>query len=297
MLAHRDGAGEGHLAYGAAGHHGDGGLVRRLRQHHVDHAGGRAAARHQVDDVQGGQRGLRSGLQHDSATRGQCGGDFAGRHGRGEVPRRDEQAHAHRLGQHHDALVAGGGLADLAGDTHCFLAEPAEELRRIGHLAAGLGDGLAVLELQQRGDLGLLGHHRLEAAAQDLGPLPRRCGRPAAPGARRGVHGVAAVVGRGGRNAGDHLAGGRVVDVQRAVGSSPVAVDEQSLESVERIDHGRSLPVRACSRRQRYCQTVSGAAHLAAGARGSSGRPAPASRTANASSAGVTYSSSAGEGD
>ena len=242
VLADRDGAGEGQLADGPVRQHRHRGVVRRFGEHQIDDTGRRAATCHEVGDVVGGQRRRRCGLHDGRASGGESRGDLAHRHGSGEVPRRDLQGDPHRLGEHHDVLVAHRRAPDLPGDADRLLAEPAEEVGRVGHLAERLGHGLAVLELQQGGDLGLLGHHRLVAAPQDLRPLARRRGGPSAGRPGRRVDGRQAVVGRGGGDAGDEVARGGIEHVQPAVGVRGVTVEEQLPEPIQRIDHGRVLP-------------------------------------------------------
>jgi hypothetical protein len=109
------------------------------------------------------------------------------------------------------------------------VGEPAEELRRVGDLGLGLGDGLAHLQgHDQRQLVGLLGH-RLERAAQDLAALARRVGGPLGLDGATGVERRLGVVGRGVGDRGDRLARRGVLDVERgaAGGVAPLAADEQ----------------------------------------------------------------------
>ena len=66
-----------------------------------------ADAPQHLDDVRRGQRGLAGRFEDGRAAGGQRGSELPGRHGGGEVPRRDQQGDADRLPVDDDALVAG----------------------------------------------------------------------------------------------------------------------------------------------------------------------------------------------
>ena len=92
----------------------------------------------------GGGRGG-GGLEHHGAAGGERRADLAGDHRVGEVPRRDRRAHAHRLADHHDALV-GRVLRDrVTVDALAFLGEPLDEGCTVGDLATRLAKRLALL--------------------------------------------------------------------------------------------------------------------------------------------------------
>src|SRR5215472_5138745 len=91
-----------------------------------------------------------AGFKHHRAPGGQGRAAFAGDHRRREIPRRDRGADADRLLGHDDALVGGVRRDRVAVDALAFLAEPFDERRGIGDLAARLGQGLALLGGHQR---------------------------------------------------------------------------------------------------------------------------------------------------
>src|SRR5699024_8966474 len=89
-------------------------------------------------------------------------------------------------GQSHGQVGKHDATAGL--HPHRLLAEPAQELAAVGHLAPGLGQRLAHLERhQQREVLGPLGE-QVEGPPQQLAPLPGRGPRPVGEGVRGGVH-------------------------------------------------------------------------------------------------------------
>ena len=110
-------------------------------------------------------------------------------------------------------LAPAGRDGELAVQPDRFLGEPAEELGRVGDLAGGVGQRLAVLERDQLGQHVAALDHQLVAAAQDLGALARG-GR--GPGRRRrvgGVHGGEGVLDRAVGDGGDGAAGRGIDDV------------------------------------------------------------------------------------
>ena len=196
----------------------------------VQHTGGQAGFQHDGGEQLGGQRGQVRGLEHHGAAGGDGGGDLAGGHGQREVPRGDQQARAHRLLRHQQPGLAVRGHRVAAERADGFLGEPAQELRTVGDLAAGLGQRLAHLQgHQQREVLGPLGD-QLEGPAQDLAALTRRDLRPGLLRGGRGVQGGRAVLGSGVGEAQQDLAGGGILDVERLPGRgrTPLAVDQQT---------------------------------------------------------------------
>src|SRR6185369_2098917 len=97
-------------------------------------------------------RRLAGWLENNRATRCQGGSDLARRHGRREIPGRDQDADADRLMVDDDSVRARRSKAEFAGDSHGFLGVPAEELGSIGNLAARIAQSLAVLDRYQLGE-------------------------------------------------------------------------------------------------------------------------------------------------
>ncbi len=119
------------------------------------------------------ERRLRRRLQDAHATGSDRGPDLAGTHREGEVPRDDQQARADRLPDLQVASGAVRAVAVSAVDAHGLLGEPAEELRGVRDLAAGLGQRLAHLERHHmRQVLGPF-DHQVVRAVEDLGPYAR----------------------------------------------------------------------------------------------------------------------------
>ena len=123
---------------------------------------------------------------------------------------------------------ARGGL-DLPPDPDGLLGVPAEELRGVHHLAARVGQRLAVLGADQHGEVVGPLDHQLVRPRQDLRPLPRRGGGPLGGGLCGRVHAGERVVHGPAGHGGEHLAGGRVEHLEGgAVGGGAVlAADDQ----------------------------------------------------------------------
>ena len=135
---------------------------------------------------QRGQRGVAGRLEDHRAAGGQRRADLAGRHRGREVPRRDEHADADRLLQHHDLVrTRRRGRRPCPDAAHRLLGVPAEELGGVGHLAACVGERLAVLQRDQLGEL--VGPRRSSARTPGAGsrPAPAARSRPSRRPRRR----------------------------------------------------------------------------------------------------------------
>lgn len=111
------------------------------------------------------QRRLSRSLDNNRAARSQRRANLAGNHGSGEVPRRNQAAHANGLPLGDDAAVGSTGLDDVAVDPGRLLGEPLEEVGGVGGLSSGIGQGLAVLQGDDLGDvLGVFDHEVVPAA-------------------------------------------------------------------------------------------------------------------------------------
>ena len=82
-------------------------------------------------------------------------------------------------------LAPDGASRELAADAHRLLGVPAEELGRVGDLALGVGERLAVLAHDQRGQLVGVVDQDLPAVAQHLAALARRRRAPTPAGPPR----------------------------------------------------------------------------------------------------------------
>ena len=170
-----------------------------------------------------------AGLSTIGAAGRERGSDLAGRHRRREVPGRHEDADADGFVRDDDLVRAGRCRRERPVEPDGFLAVPAEELGGIGDLAAGIGQRLAVLARDQRGEF--VGATRTSGRTRGAGsrrvfaartrPTPmRRVPLRRSPRSHRGV---------GVRDGRDHLAGRRIEHVEALpVGSRDVlAADAQ----------------------------------------------------------------------
>ena len=115
----------------------------------------------------------------------------------------------------------------VAVDALGFFAEPFEERRRVGDLAARLGERLALLGGHQLREVLLVRHHQVEPAAHDGRALLRGLAAPRRKRARGRVDRGAGFRAPEPRHGAEDLAGRRVVDVDHAAraGVHPGAVD------------------------------------------------------------------------
>ncbi len=224
--AHFGGAGEGNLADLGVG----GQLVADVAGragHDAEHALGNSGALGQLDHRQRRERRLRCRLDDHGAASRQRRAGLAGDHRRRKIPRGDRRGHADRLLDDEDALVllvTGDGVAvDALG----FLGEPLDKGGRIGDLALGFGQRLALLQRHQSAQVVLVLHQQLEPATQLLRTL---LGGQITPGRQRPLGGVDGAAGFGSahlRHRTENLAGGRVVhaDGLATVSIQPGAID------------------------------------------------------------------------
>ena len=137
----------------------------------VDHAGRDPRPFGERREGQGGERGLRRRADDHGAAGGEGRGAFAGDHRGGEVPRGDRGDDADRLLQHHDPFAWKRVVDDVAVHPLPLLREPFDEGRRVGDLAARLGQRLALLAGHQHCEIFLMRHHEVEPAAHQVGAL------------------------------------------------------------------------------------------------------------------------------
>ena len=201
----------------------------------AEHPVRQAGFAEQLCERQGGERGLRGGLEDADAPGGDRGRELAGAHGQREVPRDDQQAGTDRL---LDQQVAGGAVGPVrvaAVDADGLLGEPAEEVRGVRDLAAGLGQGLAHLERHQHGQLLGAFDHELVVAVQDLRADAGRRGRPVRLDVGSGAQGTSSVGLGGVGDLGDDTLGRRIDHSYRGTGPGlPLAGDEQVMRDAVR---------------------------------------------------------------
>jgi hypothetical protein len=114
-------------------------------------------------------------------------------------------------------LLPGGAVRSPPGarpgparDPHGFLGVPAEELSGVGHFRAGVGDGLAVLDADQTGEvLSTLGH-QVKGPPEHPGPVAWRRAGPGRHGRSGYLDGSHRVFGGGARDGRDLVSRRRV---------------------------------------------------------------------------------------
>ena len=136
-----------------------------------------------------------------------------------------------------------GDDGHVADDPDRFFGIPAEEFGGVRHFSAGVGQGLAVFEGDEVGDLLAALGHQLEAAAQDFGATARRRRGPLREGCCRGVDGGEAVLDVGVGDVGDDGSVGGVdhLDGVTAAGVLPVPGDQQLAGHRQAVDVERFL--------------------------------------------------------
>jgi hypothetical protein len=112
---------------------------------------------------------------------------------------------------------------------HSLFGVPAEELGRIGDLAARVRQRFAVFERDQLGEAFGLRHDHLIGLAQDLGALARLAPGPAFERGLRGVDRGLGVLDARARHRGDDVLGRRIDNLEARIvgGLAPFAADPQ----------------------------------------------------------------------
>src|SRR5207247_7955419 len=132
-----------------------------------------------------------------------------------------------RLARDDDALVGPGARDRGAVDALRLLAEPLVEGRGIGDLYARLGERLALLEREQRGELLLPLEHEVGEPSQDGRTLLRGAAAPRGKGLLSGLDRAARLRRAQARHRSDPVSGGRIDDGKglARVGVDPAPVD------------------------------------------------------------------------
>ena len=143
---HAGRAGKAHHPHARIVHNVIDDLASSGGRQHVDEARRHARLFQHRHQRQHGERGFRGGLDDDTAARRERGGDLAGPHRGGVVPRRHQHGEPGGLVLHHDPRAGGGGTGDHPVGAHGLFGEPAKEFGGIGGLAARIDPGLAVFQ-------------------------------------------------------------------------------------------------------------------------------------------------------
>ena len=177
---------------------------------------GEAGLLHEIGQQQRRRRILLGRLQHERVAAGDGVGHHPERHHHREVERRDAGHDPDRLG-HREHVDAGRGLGrvrslqqvrDAAGEL--------DVLEAAGHLTLGVGQHLAVLAGDDRGQVVAVGVEQLAQAEERGGASAERRRAPRRRGLDRDLHGVVDLGGRRQRHLGRLHAARRVEDGARA---------------------------------------------------------------------------------
>src|SRR5216684_168989 len=198
---------------------------RRARQH-VEYAFRNARTFGQLRKRKRRERCLRSGLQDDRAAGADGRARFAGDHGQGKIPRRDARDDSDGLFDDHNPLVGLMLRNGVAIYAFGLFAEPFKEGSRISDFAFRFGEGLALFQGHQPGQIVLVRHHQIEPAAQNSGAFFRCFFAPSRKSAIRRFDRLLRFSATQFRHAADDFAGCWVVDVDRSagLGLDPLAV-------------------------------------------------------------------------
>ncbi|MNK99403.1 hypothetical protein D3C87_1197960 [compost metagenome] len=197
--------------------------------HDVEHTGRNARLDRQLHQEHGRHRVLFGRLEHEGVAAGDGHREHPQRNHRREVERGNAGAHADWLAQGVGIDATGDVFSELA---HLQAADGAgvlDHFQATENIAFGVGNGLALLGAQDRGDaLGVFANQRLEL---EHDAHPRADGRqlPGLEGAMGRTDGRVDFFGGGKRHFGQHLLGRRVDDVVPfgGLGFDPLAVDQQ----------------------------------------------------------------------
>lgn len=201
------------------------------------------------------QRGFFRGFKDHGATGRERRTDFAGDHCQREVPRGDGRHHTNRFLGHDDACIRFVARDHVAIGALGFFAEPLQKTRGIDHFAHRFGQGFALFQAQQLGQVLLVAEHQVAPALEALAAL---LGGELAPGRQSPVGGMDGQVGGLRAGALDVCNQGAIGRVEHRVGRSTagplaiyvVASTDQRVHATASIRLKRSRPGRA-SRRMR----------------------------------------------
>ncbi|MPM58715.1 hypothetical protein SDC9_105548 [bioreactor metagenome] len=190
-LAHQQaaglrGAGEAELAHdGAFGERAADGW--RVAGDDLQHTRRYAGFQRQHAQRHGAEGRVLGGFEHHGAACGEGRSRLAGDHRGGEIPRRDGGADAYGLAGDEQMLACLGGLQDFAIDALAFFGKPFDERGGVGDLATRFGQGFALLQRHDAGEVFLVLEYQCVPAAQDGGAF---VGGAGGPGGEGGVGGV-----------------------------------------------------------------------------------------------------------
>ena len=145
--------------------------------HDVEAPGRQAGLGQQLGEEQRRRRILLARLEHERVAAGEGVGEHPHRHHRREVERRDAGDDAERLADRVDVDAGRGLLAVAALHQVRDAAGELDVLEPAGDLAERVGEHLAVLGGEQRGDLLAVGVDQLAQVEHHLGP-PRQVRGP-----------------------------------------------------------------------------------------------------------------------
>ena len=207
----------------------------------VEHPGGHARLVGDPGQAEGGEGGLLGGLEDDGAARREGGRDLLAGHEQGVVPGHDQAADPDRLLDDEAHGIGADGrdvAADLGGPARVVL----EHERRFLDVPDGVLVGLARVVGLQLGQLRRVPAQDGGHLEQQVGPIP--FGDRDAPGAvverpPGGSHRPVGVLGRAGRDGGQHLAGRGVDGVEAGAvgGVRPLPVEVHLLGVSHRSLH------------------------------------------------------------
>ena len=168
--------------------------ARRGRRQHLEHTIRNAGDAPQLREVKHRQRGQLRRLSNHGAARRQRRSQLAGHHRQREVPWGDRQHRPHRTVRSHDAPVTSRSHAILASDRRRPLAEPAQILGGVGHLALGIRQRAPQLQGLQSRQLIRVLVHQVEQPTQKLGTLPRSGFGPVRLNLHGLIHGLPRII-------------------------------------------------------------------------------------------------------
>ena len=205
----------------------------------VEHAVGHARLSEQLSQEQRGRRILLARLEHERVPARDRVRHHPQRHHDREVERCDARDDTERLA---DRVHVDAGRDLLAVRALQVVRQPARELDDFDctrHLAACVGEHLAVLGRDGGGEIGPMPVDELAEAEEHLGPLRQRGRPPRGERTRRFLDGRIHLLGRSQVDLARLGAGGRVVDGSGAAGR---AGRDLPADPVRDALHGLSLP-------------------------------------------------------
>ena len=198
-----------------------------LTRDDVENTRGQAGALRQLGQGEGRKGSVRGGVSHDCAAGSKGGRSLPRQHGRWEVPWREQRGDTQCFAAHQHLCTREMAGHALDIEALGLFGVPFHEGSRIGDLPERLGQGLALLERHEKGEILAGFKNEIMPGPQAGGALLRQQHFPGGQGKGRGVDCLRCFIRAKPGDAGNDQSRSRIADLEAGIGyrSGPAAVD------------------------------------------------------------------------